>query len=152
MKRKFFIACDYDFSRLESLYPSYKARQKKWKPVPEVILKLDDLYARALESDFGAPIFDADQEELSPPYSGEVTVEHYHTNAETCSTPGTAQEKSRENIPQTDGICDGKETDHYRKPDAEMNSEQHNPNPINPRSTKCDKRDNPKLNCNDDYR
>ena len=38
--------------------PDVQPTSQKWKPDPEVIIKHDDLYARAEESDFGKPIFD----------------------------------------------------------------------------------------------
>ena len=49
---------------------------QKWKPHPEVIIKHDDLYAGALESDFGKLLYDDNQDEPSPP-SQEVTTDFY---------------------------------------------------------------------------
>ena len=56
-----------------------------------VIFEHDELYARAWESDFGKPFLGNVQGELSPPNPHEVTIESYHTNAETCSAPGTTR-------------------------------------------------------------
>ena len=66
----------------------------------------------------------------------------------TYSTPEEIRDSSTEIPPPRDGLCDGTDTDHYRVPDAEMISEQPNPTPIKPRSTKYDLRHNPEPNCN----
>ena len=44
--------------------------------------------------------FDNDQDGSNPPDPRQVTVESDHTNAETCSLPGTARESSSEAFSQ----------------------------------------------------
>ena len=122
-----------------------------WKPDPEVIIKHDDLYARAWESEYETPILDNGQHEPDNDNSPEITVRHDLHNDETCSISGNIQEGSTEIFPQTDEVCDGNYTDHYMEPDAETKSEQVSPTDVNPRSTKYDLRHNAKPNCNDDY-
>ena len=125
---------------------------QEWKSDPEVIIKHDELYARAWESDFGKHCFDKCYNELSPPKQGEVTMEPDQTNAGTCSTLGPSRESSPEIFPPTDDLCDGSDTYPTTKPKAELNSEQPSHTPTNPRSTKYDIRHIPKSDCNDDYR
>ena len=68
------------------------------------------------------------------------------------STPGTIRETFPETILQTDRSYDGTDTDHYMQHDADTSLGQPDPTPINPSSSKYDLRENPKPNCNDDYR
>ena len=77
---------------------------QEWTHDPEVVLKDDDLYARAVESDFEKPLFDHGQDEPSSPIPREVVVESNHTQAETCSTPVIERKKSPEICPLTDGL------------------------------------------------
>ena len=79
-------------------------------------------------------------------------MRHDLPNDKTCASPGTIREDSSEVFPHTDEIGDGTDTDHYLKPQAEVNAEPVNPTDNNPRSTKYDLRHNPKPKCNDDYR
>ena len=58
------------------------------------------------------------------------------------SNPGTIPEISPEICFQTDGSCDGTDTDHYMQPDVETSVEQLEPTPTNPRSSKYDLRHN----------
>ena len=125
---------------------------QQWKPDPEVIIKHDDLYARAWESRYETPIFDNGQHELDNDKSPEITVRHDLPNDEICTIPGTIWEESSEILPHTDEIGDGTDTDHHMEPDAEANSETLSPTDVNPRSTKYDLRHNPQPKCNYDYR
>ena len=43
--------------------PDVQTTAQEWKRDPKVIIKHDDLYARAWESQYGAPTFDNDQHE-----------------------------------------------------------------------------------------
>ena len=43
--------------------PDVQTTSQEWKPDPEVIIKHDDLYARAWESEYITPIFDNGQHE-----------------------------------------------------------------------------------------
>ena len=90
-----------------------QATAQEWKPDPEVIIKHDDLYARAWESEYETSIFDNDQHEPDRGNSPEVTVRHDLQNDETCTIPGTIQEDSPGILPHTDEIGDGTDTDHY---------------------------------------
>ena len=81
-----------------------------WKLDPEVIIKRDDLYARARVSNFGKPIFDNIQDDTSPLNPRKVTVEFNQTTADACRTPGTTWESSPESFPSIDGACDGTDT------------------------------------------
>ena len=139
------------FTPLQTI-PDRLFTPREWQPDPGVIIKHDDLYARALECENDKPIFDSDRDNLVPPNSPEVTVRSEQAVDETWSTPGTIQEDFSEILPHTDEIDDGTDTDHYMQPDADTSVEQIDPTPTNPRSSKYDLRHNPRLNCNDDYR
>ena len=132
--------------------PDTPVTPREWQPDPEVIIKHDDLYARAWECENDKPIFDSGRDNmviLNPP---EVTVRPEEVGDETRSTPGTIQEDSLEIFPHTDDIFDGTDTDHYMQPHADTSVEQIDPTPANPHSSKYDLRHNPRPNCNDDYR
>ena len=132
--------------------PDVQTTSHEWKPDTEVIIKHDDLYARAWESEYETPFFDNDQHEPDSGNSPEVTVRHDLPNDETCTIPGTIQEDSPEILPHTDEVGYRTDADHYMEPDAETNSEQLSPNDVNLCSTKFDLSDKPKLNCIEDYR
>ena len=119
---------------------------KEWKPDPEFIIKHDDVYARAWESQYETPVFDNGQHEPDSDNSPKITVRHDLQNDKTCTIPGTIQEDSPEILPHTDEIGDGTDTDHYMEPDAEASSEQLSPTDINLRRTKYDLRRNLKPN------
>ena len=125
---------------------------REWQPDAQVIIKHDDLYARAWVCDYFEPIFDSDYNNPETPNSPEITIRSEEAADEMRSTPGTIREVSPEIIPQTDRSYDGTDTDHHMQPDADTIVEQPNPTPINPRSSKYDYRHNPKPNCNDYYR
>ena len=132
--------------------PDTPVTPREWQPDPEVIIKHDDLYARAWEYEHDKPIFDSHRDNLVSPSSPEVTVRSEEAADETRSTPGTIQEDSSDILPHTDEIDDGTDTDHYMQPDADTSVEQIDPTPTNPRSSKYDLRHNPGPNCNDDCR
>ena len=122
------------------------------QPDPEVIIKHDDLYARAWECEYHKPIFDGDRDNLVSPKSPEVTVRSGEAADETRSTPGTIQEDASDILFHTEKIDDGTDTDHYMQREENTSVEQIDPTPTNPRSSKYDLRHNPRPNCNDDYR
>ena len=102
---------------------------------PEVMIKQDNLYARAWEFEYDTPIFDNGQHEPDSNNSPEVTVRHDLPNYETCTFPGTIQEDSSEILPHTDEIGDGTDTYHYMEPDVEVDVEPFSPTNNIPRST-----------------
>ena len=132
--------------------PDIPITPRESQPDPEVVIKHDDLYARAWECEYDKPILDSDHNKLVTPNSPEITVRSEKAANELRSTPGTTRESSAENIPQADRSYDGTDTDHYMQPDADASVEQLDPTPTNLRSSKYDLRHNPKPNCNDDYR
>ena len=75
--------------------PDVQTTSHEWKPDPEVIIKHDDLHARAWESDNETPLFDNGQHEPDSGNSPEVTMRHDLPNDETCTIPGTIQEDSQ---------------------------------------------------------
>ena len=68
------------------------------------------------------------------------------------NTPRTSHECSSEIFPQTDEVSDVTDTKTHMEPDVESGSEQPENSPPSPRSSKYNLRQNPKVNCNDDYR
>ena len=70
--------------------PDVQRTTQELKPDPEVIIKHDNLYARAWESEYETPIFDNGQKELDRYNSPETTVRHDLPNDETCTIPGTS--------------------------------------------------------------
>ena len=125
---------------------------REWQPDPEVIIKHDDFYARAWESEYNKPKIDSDRDNMVIPYSPEVSVRPEEAADETRSTPGAIHEESSEILPHADDIDDGTDTDHYMQSDADTGVEQIDPTPTNPRSSKYDLRHKPRPNCNDDHR
>ena len=132
--------------------PDIPVTPREWQPDPEIIIKHDDLHARAWQCEYDKPIFDSDRDNMVTPNSAEVTIRPEETANETRSTPGTIQEDSSEILPHTDEVGDGNDTDHYMQPDANKSVEQIDPTTTNPRSSKYDLRHNPRPNGNDDYR
>ena len=125
---------------------------REWQPDPEVIIKHDDLYARAWECEYDKPIFDSDRDNLVSPKSPEVTVRSGEAADETKSTPGTIQVVSSDILPHAVEIDDGTDTDHHMQTDGDNSVEQVDPTPTNPRSSQYNLRHEPWPNCNDDYR
>ena len=124
----------------------------EFSPHPEVIIKHDDLYARAWVCEDETPIFDSDYNNPVTPNSPEITVRFEEAADKMRTTPGTIRENFPEIIPQTDRSYDEMDTDHYMQPDADTSVEQPDSTPTNPGSSKLDLRQNSKPNCNDDYR
>ena len=132
--------------------PHIPITPRERQPDPEVIIKHDDLYARAWECEYDEPIFDSDYNNLPIPSSPETTVRSEQAADEMRSTPGTKPQSSPESIRRPDGSHDGMDTDHDMQPDANTSVVQLEPTPTNPNSSKYDLRHNSKSKCNDDYR
>ena len=120
---------------------------EKFKTNQEVIIKHDDLYARAWDCDCERTLFDANDVIRRSPIRAKKKYD-LTDHSKMSNTPETSQELSPKIPPLTDGVCD--ETDTY--PCTEMGLEQHHCSPTNPRCSKYDLRQNPKPNGNDDYR
>ena len=127
-------------------------KPQDYKSDPEVDINHDDLYGRAWEYDFEQPIFDAENDNETPPNQREIPVQSDFSTEEMRNTQGTTHECSSEIIPPTHDTSDVADTYTHVEPDARISSEQQEHNPSNPRSSKYNLRHNPKPNCNDDYR
>ena len=103
--------------------PDTPITPREWQPDSEVIIKHDDLYARAWECECDKPIFDSDLDNLVTHNSPEITVRSEKAADETRSTPRTIRESSPEIIPQADRSYDGTDTDHYMQLDADSSVE-----------------------------
>ena len=134
------------------LIPDIPITPPEWQPDPEVVIKHDDLYARAWECECDEPIFENDYNILATPSSPEITIRFEQTADEMRNTPGNIRENSPEVNPQPHRSYDERDVDHDTQPDADTSVEQLDPTPTNSRSSKYDLRHNPKPNCNDDYR
>ena len=132
--------------------PDNQITPQYWMPDPEMCLKHDGFYARAWEWEYEKPIFDAENNNATPPNSPEIPVKSDIPTEETRNTPKTTRECSPEIFPETEEFCDVTNTYPGMEHDAEIIQEQPNNSPTNPRSSKYKLRQNPKLNCNDDYR
>ena len=75
--------------------PDERIAPREWKSDPEVILKHDDLYARAWECEYEKPIFEAEKDNVTPRNSLGFAVESDSPTEETWITRRTAQECSR---------------------------------------------------------
>ena len=129
-----------------------RVKPQDYKPDPEVSPQHDDLYARAWEYDYEQPIFDTENNNVTPPNSHESPVQSDFSTEEMRNTPGTTHVCSPEILPQTDEVSDVTDTYPHMEPDVEANSEQLENSPTNLRSSKYNLRHNLKPNCNDDYR
>ena len=132
--------------------PDIPVTQREWQPDPKFVIAHDDLYVRAWECEYDEPIFDSDHNNLAAPNPSEITVRSEQTADEKRNTPGIIPGNSPEIIPQPDESYDGRDVDRDTQPDADTSVEQLDFMPTNPRSSKYDIRQNPKPNCNDDYR
>ena len=132
--------------------PDIRITPREWQPDPEVLIKHDDLYARAWECEYDEPLFDSDYNKLATPSSPKVTIQSEQAADEMRITPGTIPESPPQIFPQPHRSYDGRDMDHDTQPDADTSVEQLDPTPTNPRSSKYDLRHNPMSNCNDDYR
>ena len=127
-------------------------KPQEHKSDPEVSLNHDDLYARAWEYDYEKPIFDAENNNATPPNPQEIPVQSDFSTEEMRNTPGKTHECSPEFFHHTHGVSDVTDTYPHMEPDVESSSKQPRNSPTNPRSSKYNLRHNPKPNCNDDYR
>ena len=127
-------------------------KPQEYKSDPDVSLYHDDLYARAWEYDFEPPIFDAENDNETPPNQREIQVQSDLSTEETRNTQGTTHQCSPEIFPPTDEIDDVADTYTNVEPNVGASSEHQGNSPSNPRSSKYNLRHNPKPNCNDDYR
>ena len=59
--------------------PDIPITPREWQPDPEVVIKHDDLYARAWECEYDEPRFDSDYNNLVTPSSPEITVRSEET-------------------------------------------------------------------------
>ena len=132
--------------------PDIPITPREWQPDPEVVIKHDDLYARAWECEDGEPIFESDYISLATPSSPEITIRSEQTADEIRNTPRTIRENSPEIIPQPYRSYDERDIDHDTQLDADTSVQQLDLTPTNPRSSKYDLRHNPKPKYNDDYR
>ena len=112
--------------------PDTPVTPPEWQPDPEVIIKHDDLYARAWECEYDKPIFDCDRDNLVSHNSPEVTVRSGEIADQTRSTPGTIQVDSSDILPHALEIDDRTDTDHHMQPDADNSVEQIDPTRTNP--------------------
>ena len=126
--------------------PNIPITPREWQPDPEVVLKLDDLYARAWECEYDEPLFDSNYDNLAIPSSPEITIRAKQTADEMRNIPGTTPESPPQIIPQPHTSYDGRDMDHDTQPDADTSVEQLNPMPTNPRSSKYNLRYNTKPN------
>ena len=83
--------------RLRHFTPRQPIRDKpitphKWQPDPEVVIKHDDLYARAWECEYDEPIFDSNYNNLATPSSPEITIRSEQVADEISNTLGTIPE------------------------------------------------------------
>ena len=124
----------------------------EYKYDPEVSLNQDDLYERAWGYDLEQPIFDDENDNEAPPNQRENPVKSDFSTKEMRNTPGNPHVCSPEIFPNTDELGDVTDTCPHMQPDADINSEQPQSSPTNPCSSNFNLRQNPKPNCNDDYR
>ena len=103
--------------------PDIQITTREWKPDPEVIIKNDDLYARAWECEYEKPTLDSHYIYLATPNSPENTVRSEEAADEMSSTPGIIEDYSSESCPQIDISCDGTDTDHHMQPDVDSREE-----------------------------
>ena len=134
--RKYFIESRLHQFTPRQPIPDIQITQREWQSDPEVILKNDDLYARAWECEDEKPIFESDYNNLITANSPKITVRSEEAGDEMRKTPGTIRENFPELIPQTDRSYDGTDMDHYMHPDADTSVEQPYPTPTNLRSSK----------------
>ena len=132
--------------------PDIPITPRDWQPDPEVVIKHDDLYAKAWECKYDEPIFQNHYNNLPTPSSTEITIRSGQTADEMRNTPGTIRENAPEIIPQPHRSYDERDVDHDTQPDADTSVEQLDFTPTNPRSSKYGLRHNPKPNFIDDYR
>ena len=77
--------------------PNIPIKPRECQPDPEVVIKHDDLYARAWECEYDEPIFENDYNILATPSSPEITIRPEQTADEMRNTPGTIRKKFHRN-------------------------------------------------------
>ena len=119
---------------------------QQWEPDLEVSLKHDHLYARAWKGDYEKPIFDAENNNATPPISPKFPAQSGLSTEEKQNKPGIVHECSPEFFPQTEQLCDVTDTYPYTEPDVETSSEQPNNSPTSTCSSKYNTRHETKPN------
>ena len=132
--------------------PDIPVTPGEWQPDKEVLVKHDDLYAKAWECEYDKPIFDSNYNNVATLSSPEITTRSEQVVDKMRITPGTIPGKSPETILQPDRSYEEMDTDYNMQPHADARVEQQDPTSTNTRSSKYDLRHNPKPNCSDDYR
>ena len=89
------------------------------QPDPEIVIKHEDLYARAWECEYDETLSDSEYNNLTTPSPPEITIRSQQAGDEKRSTPGTIPGNSPEIIPQPDRPYYGTDTDHDIQPDAD---------------------------------
>ena len=112
--------------------PDYQITLREWKSDLEVIIKHDDLYARAWECEYEKSFLDGNYNNQVTPNSHEISVPSEGAADKTSATPGTRGDSCPEKIPKADKSCGRTDTDHYMDPDADTSVEQPDPTPTNP--------------------
>ena len=69
--------------------PDIQITPSECEPDLEIIIKQDDMYARAWECEYEKPIFDSDLKNLVTPKSPKITIRSKEAADEMRSTPGT---------------------------------------------------------------
>ena len=113
--------------------PDILITPREWQPDPEVVIKNDDLYARAWECEYDEPMFDSDYDNLAIPSSPEFTIRSEQTADETGNIPVTIPESPPQIIPEAHTSYDGRDVDRDTQPDAGTGVEQLEPMSSNPR-------------------
>ena len=90
-------------------------------------LKHDNLYARAWEYDFEQPIFDADNNNATPPSSHKIPVQSDLSTEEMRNTPRTGDVCSPEIFLQMEELSDVTDTYPKMEPHVEASSERPTP-------------------------
>ena len=73
--------------------PDIPITPPEWQPDPEVVIKHDDLYARALECEYDEPKFDSNYNKLATTSSREIAIRSDEKAADKMrKTPGTIPE------------------------------------------------------------
>ena len=130
IKRKCFIACECVSSHPDNPYHDIRIAPQEWEPDLQVSLRHDDLYARTWECECGRPIFDAENDNATPPNSPEITVQSELSTEENRNTPCSARECSRYIFLQTEELCDVTDTNPSCFPTWNLMRKQARDNPI----------------------
>ena len=87
--------------------PNIPIMTRKWQPDPEVLIKHDDLYARAWECEYDEPIFGSDCKNFATPSSNEITLRSEQAADKMRNNTGTIPESPLQFIPQPHRSYDG---------------------------------------------